>query len=398
MADLTISVAATGAEQAAGSLDRVGSAANRAGTGFDALSRQTERSGSTWDRVSKKFGSGEVLRNAAASTVLLANGSASATDKVAALGGALASIPGPVGAIAAVVALGASAWSAWTKSAEEAAKQAAETAAAIEAATGVRDKAMAAVAARASSTALALGADVRLAGATGADPEERKRLQRLNPNDPGFALRGAAALAESGLTGEGRGKVLEVLDASRAIGEKITGDHVTRAISTVAQDQANRAPISEDDAARAARARASYAANGGGIFGSGFRRGTGDLGSLSDLVADTTQMDPDKTRARRAGAMGIGARITEVSLSRAEAPAVAESGRAIDDAARGAVSSAVTIEALGKASKDTSASLEGLTSAARAADEALRGLVAKRDAAAGDRGGVTFPPPGGASP
>lgn len=397
MADLELTVAARGTEQAAAGLDNVGRAGTRAASSMQQADRAILGTSTAMDRLASKLRSGEVLRNAAASAVLLGSSASGAVDKIAALGGALAAIPGPIGIIAGAVALGASAWSAWGKSAEEAARKAKEAADAIAGATAARDKALAAVAARATGTALGLGDDARRYATTpGASGLDRERLLALNPSDPGFALRGAAALAESGLDASGRERVLDALSQARRVGAKITDDSVGRAVESVRQATANSAPLSFAEEMTAASARGRYRGAGGfmGMLGVAERRETD---TQADVVSDITGRDPRATRSALRAAESVFARITEASLTKAESPTVAQSQRDIADAMSGAVGTTIAWEALTAAGRDTSNSLIGLTDAAKKADEALRGIqgaqAAERAKKAGDGGGWTFRPP-----
>jgi len=93
MADLVLTVEAQGTAQAAAGIDRVG--------------HSVTRTGQSWEMLKRKMGSGEVMRNAAATSVLLSVGSDRAAQKVAALASAFSAIPGAVGATASAIAVAA---------------------------------------------------------------------------------------------------------------------------------------------------------------------------------------------------------------------------------------------------------------------------------------------------
>lgn len=217
--DLVLNVKVNGADPAANALDRVGASVSR--------------TASTWDRLKTKLGSGEVLRNAAASAALLATGAGNTTDKVAALGGALASIPGPVGLVASAVAIGATALGVFGKAAEQAERKAAELAATLANLGKQRGEAQQALAARVSGAAARLGgANARFTSA-GGTAEGLAAAQRLTGGDAAGALNLGTQLAAGGLTEDQRGLAESTLRDVKAAGFELSKEVVARVIEGI---------------------------------------------------------------------------------------------------------------------------------------------------------------------
>lgn len=219
MADLVLDVEARGTAQAAAGMDKVATS--------------TAKAGATWDQLKRKLGSGEILRNAAASAALLATGVGNTTQKVAALGGALASIPGPVGMVAAAVAVGATALDVFGKSAEQAEKQAAELAATLADLGKQRSAAQEALAGRITASALRLGPAASRFSTAGGTAEGLSAAQRLNPGDASGALEMGTQLAAGGLSSEQRQLAESTLADVRAAGFALSKEVVARVIEDI---------------------------------------------------------------------------------------------------------------------------------------------------------------------
>jgi len=318
MADINLSVATTGAPQAAAALDNVAKSVNN-----------TSKS---WDSLKQKLGSGEVLRNAAGTAALLATNAGSTTDKVAALGGALASIPGPIGAVAAGVAVAATVLGVYRKSAEEAAKATAELAKQLADLGKQKLAAQSALANAVGGAALRVGQDARAFNSSGASQRNLDAFQRLTPGDPNAALRAATQLARSGLSEGGQADVVKMAERAHNIGEAIGDAFIDTAVATVKENTANFAPVSGDVLAQTAAARLRTLVSGGGVTGGAgitpketTRTDTGDL--LDTLGGGRGRRLDEINRAEsQAG------RANESLLRAAEAPTLASSQAAVRDA------------------------------------------------------------------
>lgn len=256
MADdaLELPVRIPGASQAAGDLDKVSQAGTRTATAMDRAEVSTRKTASSFDMLRQKLGSGEVLRNAAASAVLLSSSASGSAEKVAALAGALATIPGPVGAISAVVAVGATIWGTYGRTSAEAAAKAkqasADALAAFQRATDGQIAAQAKLAAAARSA----GPGARLLGVSGASRGQAQDLAAIAGGDSSAGVAGAAALAESGLAPLDQEAVIKQLDEAARIGAEVSGATITAAIKA------------KQDEVKALAARAQFSARQGALF------------------------------------------------------------------------------------------------------------------------------------
>lgn len=346
MADLDLTVDVKGADQAAAGLDKVGASA--------------AKTGNTWDQLRRKMGSGEVLRNAAASAALLSVGAGNTTQKIAALGGALASIPGPVGLIASGVAVAATVLDVFTKNAEQAEKAAAELAATLANLGKEKQAAQLALAGRITGAALRVGGDARRFALAGGRRSEQEALQALSPGDPGAALRQATILAESGLSDEKRRKAVGVAQEAGNLGYQVDDDFVRRLAKSLAYESEAQAGIP-----MAVRNPRTDMVRGAESFT------TGDAELIAEALGGKV-LQSDVTRQARQGTSQE-ARTFADNLRRAEAPAVAEALGSAASALVGAQSASAR-EALTRATEtnaaktaELNATLEDLTAKLRQA-------------------------------
>lgn len=339
MADLVLTVEAQGTAQAAAGLDRVGASVNRTASG--------------WDALRKKMGSGEVLRNAAASAALLGTGAGNVTQKVAALGGALASIPGPVGLIASGVAVAATVLDVFAKNTEAAEKAAEELVATLANLGKQKVEAQQALAGRITGSALKLGTDARRFNASGGTAAGLETAQGLLPGDAQGALKLGAQIASGGLTGEQQKLAEGTLADIKSAGFELSKEVVARVIEGIKYE--------------------AEAFSGAGSTDAALREQKSNrLGRFLDAVgADSS------TRSQLSG-MGNNAFLTqagvnnETLLRMAEAPAVAEAAAATRDAfgAGGSVATAalkVATEKATSATSDLTAAIVDLTGKINAA-------------------------------
>lgn len=345
MADLILDVEARGAQQAASQLDRVGASVSR--------------TGSAWDSLKRKMGSGEVLRNAAASAALLASGSGNATQKVAALGGALASIPGPIGAISAAVAVGATVLDVFGRSAAEAERKAAELAATLANLGKQKGDAQAALANRITAAALRIGPEAARFQAAGGTAEGLSAAQALNPDAAG-ALTLGTQLASAGLTDEQRKLAESTLRDVKAAGFELSKEVVARVIEGIKYEaeafagEGRRDPgLREQQSNRLGR----------------FLEAVGADTSTRSMLSDVG----NRAFLTQAGQNNLSTR------ERGEAPAVAAAAAAVADAF--GAGGTVATEALRIAT-------EKETGATRELTAAIVELTGKIEAAQGEAGGA----------
>lgn len=330
MADLILDVEARGTERAAAGMDKVASS--------------TAKAGATWDSLKRKLGSGEVLRNAAASAALLASGAGNTTDKIAALGGALASIPGPVGMVASAVAVGATVLGVFSKQAEEAEKKAAELAKTLADLGKQRVEAQGALAERISGSVLRGGKDLRSFAMTPGAGQYKRAFDRLMPGNAPGAMSAAAQLAASGAPEAEKLRALDILATVKAAGgagSTIDTDAVAKAL-VAAQEATAGFGGSEQEQRQALLAKelalGDAEARSGGMSGLGFgfegRRVATDFqnreGALDVLGGAGLGAEAAGRRVSSAESP-LGKVITDL-LDKAEAPSVAESGRSWGDA------------------------------------------------------------------
>jgi len=346
MADLVLTVEAQGTAQAAAGLDKVAGSVNRTASGWDALRR--------------KMGSGEVLRNAAASAALLGTGAGNVTQKVAALGGALASIPGPVGLIASGVAVAATVLDVFAKNAEAAEKAAAELVATLANLGKQKVEAQQALAGRITGAALKVGADARRFNAAGGTAAGLETAQGLMPGDANGALKLGTQIASAGLTGEQQKLAEGTLADIKSAGYELSKEVVAQVIAGIKYE--------------------AEAFAGAGTTDSSLREQKSNrLGRFLDAVgADSATRSALSSQGNNAFLTQAGQN-NEALLRMAEAPAVAEAAALTRDAfgAGGGVATAALKVATEKA-----------TSATGDLTAAIIDLTGKIDAASGGGAGA----------
>lgn len=347
MADLTLDVETRGAEQAAAGMDKVASS--------------TAKAGATWDRLKQKLGSGEVLRNAAASAALLASGAGNTTDKIAALGGALASIPGPVGLVASAVAVGATALGVFSKQAEVAEKRAAELAATLANLGKERGAAQGALAGRLSGAAARLGGGVSRFASAGGSAEGLSAAVGLAGGDASGGLAIGTQLAGGGLTDAQRQVAESTLADVKSAGFALSKEVVARVIEGIKYE--------------------AEAFTGTGSAGDVRETQSNRLGRFLDAVgADSSNRGALADAGRQSFESGAGVART-VLRGLAEAPLVASALSDVRDVTGAGGAGTVSGEALrATTDKNTSATAE-LTAA-------IVDLTGKIDAARAEQGGT----------
>lgn len=324
MADLVLTVEAQGTAQAAAGIDRVG--------------QSVSRTGNSWDMLKRKIGSGEVLRNAAASAALLGMGTGDATQKVAALGGALASIPGPIGLLASGVAVAATVLDVFGKSAAAAEKAAQELAATLANLGKQKVEAQSALAGRITSAAVRVGPDIRRFRAAGGTEAGLSTAQELMPGDATGALRLGTQLAASGLSAAGRKTAEGTLSDLKQAGYELSKEMVSRVVQSMKEEEVNFAGATKETRLPTRMDR--------------FLEATG-----ADLLTQKTL-----TNQGNAAFLTQSGDINEALLRMAEAPAVAEAAAMTRDAF-GAGGNGVAAEAL-KIATERNAGATGVLTAA----------------------------------
>ena len=328
--DLVLKVKVDGADAAAAGVDKVGASVTR--------------TAGTWDKLKAKLGSGEVLRNAAASAALLGTGAGGATLKIAALGGALAAIPGPVGLIASAVAVGATVLDTFAKSAENAEKEAADLAKTLADLGKQKLEAQGALAERIGGAVGKGGKDLRAFAMTPGAGQYKGAFDALMPgNGPGAAA-AAAQLAASNASDEEKTRALDILAAARNAGgpgSETNTESIAKAIA-VAMEATPAFGGTEQEQRQALLAKelalAASQERGGGMSGLGFgfegRRVATDFqvgqGALDVLGGAGSGVEAAGRRVSAAESP-LGKVINDL-LAKGEAPAVAEGGRLWADA------------------------------------------------------------------
>jgi len=274
MSSLTVTVSMPGATQATQQMTALDAAATKGAASMDRAAVAVQRAGvaakaggDAWDALAHKMRAGEFLRNATASFALMSTAGATATDKIAALGASLSSLPGPVGAAAAGMTIAATAFGIFSKAADTAVESANAAAAALKQVQAARSDALVALGGRISGAAGSIGQDMRAAFSSGFDEDQRRRLASLTPGNPSASYANAVALSRSGLDQDGQAQVEKTLADARAAGYDITDTVVANAIASVQARAAAMAPLDSMEAARIRLARRQYAERGGGIFG-----------------------------------------------------------------------------------------------------------------------------------
>jgi hypothetical protein len=375
VADIELSVGATGAAQAAGDIDRVTASANRAGPALDRTAKSVDRTTSSYDAFSKKL-SGEVLRNAVGTFALLGVNATSAADKVSQVAGAFAQLPGPIGGVAAAVTVAATAWSYFEKSAEAARQKTEAEVEGIRQALAKVGQAQAAVVNRAGGVA-GLAPEARAFVTGGGDENARKALQNLMPGNAAGSLTGALELNKLP-DAAARSGVLETLQGARDIGTEITPDTIAKAVA---------ARLAEIDTGAGGRLAGRSAI-------------MGDVQTVQrqaltevDRVSEISGLTYEETQARLARSRTPYARAVAVNAAAVESVGVQSANQQAFDATTGAISSSAAQEALNQAARSTAGSFADLAKAVRDAQAALDAAAAANPAAA-KAAGLTFPAPG----
>jgi hypothetical protein len=331
--------------------------------------------------MKRKMMSGEVIRNTAASFALLATSAGGTTDKIAALGGALASIPGPIGMMSAAVAAGATVWGIFGKKAKEASDEVESLGKKLVDLGKARVAGLDALADRISGAAAKVGMDLRANFAAGGGGKGVG--QSLYPGDANSPIKLAGALSSSGLNEQGKQDVLSSLSGARSIGKPLTDSLRDSIINEVQYRQEAFAPVSEDVIMAAAKARDEAAARGGGIFGTStpFRGVTGSEGDVGarGILREITPSDQQEALTKAFANMSSepGQNFLR-SINRSESPAVAESSRTITDATS---SGAIAAQALKAATDRNATSTIQLTTAIIELDATIKATKGKQEEA-----------------
>jgi hypothetical protein len=355
---LTVPVAAPGLSETSQGFEKLGQSATQATGGMqkaagaaDNFSRSatkaaasTRGAGDAFAGLATKVRSGEVLRNGAASFALMATAGDGALEKIAALGGAFAMIPGPIGIASAAIAVGATVLNVFAKSAEEAEKQAQALRDSLVDLGKQKIAAQVAVAARLGAAAAKVGPDLLGNIARGGGGEARQ--VKLFGGDVNASLQYGSKLAQSGLDEAGKAKVDAALNDQRNAGERITSEMQDRAIEVIkaAAENVNTNP---DDVAQAMRAREEAQQRGGGIFGDRIMpvEQQGAVGSRANNFIDIQGGDAESGNRRFNNSNSGYAKGVQSALDQVNAPAIAEAVRTLSDATNitGANSEALSV-------------------------------------------------------
>lgn len=347
---LSVPVSAPGLAETTQGFTNLGTQATQATGGMtkaagavDNFSRSTQRAATSISKTNDAFGglssklrSGEVLRNGAASFALLSTAGDGAIDKIAALGGAFAAIPGPVGIAASAIAVGATVLNVFIKNAEEAEKATQALKASLVDLGKQRIVAQDTLAARIGGAAAKIGPDLLANIARGGGGKTRR--QDLFGGDIVAGLQYGAKMASSGLDAASQEKVDKALKDQANAGERITSEMQDRAIAVIKEAQQNSS--GGDNTLEVAAARDAQARRGGGIFGAGATDIRGQMvneqvGTRSDTFMQI--QDPGSTNAEQVNRMFVNSTGAEGqraagALDTANAPAIAEAMRTVSDA------------------------------------------------------------------
>jgi hypothetical protein len=362
-AGIEVPVSAPGLGATTDGFNKLGNAAEKSAGSMVKTSAGVDRMGKSFESLKAKLGSGEVIRNGAASMALMATAGTGAAEKVAGLAGALASVPGPIGLVAAGVAAAVTIFNVYSKSAEEAAKRTAELKKEIAALGKERTSAQMALAGQIAGAAKTHGTGLRKAMSQGASEADIQTGLSLTGGDAATSLGVAGALGASKLDQAGKDEVVARLKAFRDMGNEVTAKVVTDAIKQ-REYELQAATGSAEDASRAMDARSEYARRGGGALGS-FVMNPQDRGSnFTNAVLDMGGRDSSNNAEllnRYNASQSQGGQHNARLLAAAEAPTIADAGRQFKDAFRGA--GAIESEALKVATLAASQSTDKLTEA-----------------------------------
>jgi hypothetical protein len=360
-ADLTINFSTPGLTEAAAGMDKLGkagvtAAANvtKAEGAIAGAGKAAAKSSDMMEKLQTKLRSGDVIRNTAASFALMGTASMGATEKVAALAGAMASLPGVAGLAAAAVAAGATIFSIYSKAADAAAAKVKALADEIEALQAKRGDMLGSVAARVEA-ARAQAPGLRAFAAQGGDPMRRDQLTSVLGGDSALAGMAAGTMAAEGLDPAGQARVTQSLKDARALGLDITAEVIQRTIAAVQDEYANWGQYGKTSAAE-------LIATGQGL----------------NRQKDVTAI------AQGFGRMGtVQGAILQSNLAEAEAPAVTAAITSTREGSRGALS-AIGQEAIRyRVTEDNTKSLDGLNTSIKALDTTIKGKQGEQKGAGG---------------
>lgn len=386
---IEVPVSAPGAAQTADDFKKVAKNANDAAGGMQKTSAQAEKMSKSWTALKAKLGSGEVIRNTAASFAIMAVQGDGAMEKVAGLAGALSSIPGPIGMVSAGVAAAATIFNVYSKSAERAAQETEALKKEIQALGQAKGAAQQTLANAIGGAAKTHGAGLRKAAGMGASQEDIGTGLSLTGGDAASSLGIAGALGASGLKDEDKADIVSQLKAVRDMGIEVTAKTVTDAIKQKKDQLEASIPQSAAEAEAATAGRHAASLRGGGIFGPGYgmpSRETG--GTFTKSVLDLAGRDSsnnNEMRDRFSISQSQGGRHNARLLDAAEAPAIADTNRQFRDAFRS--SGTVEAEALRVSTLANTTSTDNLTKAITDLDAKITAATAATKGEGGAGGG-----------
>ena len=385
MPGIEVPVSSPGLPQTAEGFGRLATNADKAAGGMLKTSAQADKMSKSFESLKQKMGSGEVIRNTAASFALMAVQGNGAMEKVAGLSGALASIPGPIGMVAAGVAAAATIFNVYSKSAEQAAKETEALKKEIVALGQAKGAAQKTLADAIGGAAKAHGMGLRKAASMGASQEDIGTGLSLTGGDAAASLGIAGALGASKLDAEGKADVVSRLKALRDMGIEVSAKTVTEAIRQKEDQLAASVPQSAAEAEAATAGRRAASLRGGGIFGPGYGMPSRETGStFTQSVLDLAGRDSsnngdllDRFNASRSQ----GGRHNSRLLDAAEAPAIADTNRQFKDAFR--ATGTVEAEALRVSTIANTTSTDNLTKAITDLDATIAAKTAEANGAGG---------------
>ena len=384
MAGIEVPVSSPGLVPTADGFGKLATNADRAATGMMKTSAQADKMSKSFASLKQKMGSGEVIRNTAASFALMATQGNGAMEKVAGLSGALASIPGPIGMVAAGMAAAATIFNVYSKSAEEAAKKTEDLKKEVVALGQAKGAAQKTLADAVGGAAKAHGMGLRKAMSMGASQEDIGTGLSLTGGDAAESLGIAGSLGAAKLDAAGKADVVDRLKALRDMGVEISSKVVDEAIKQKEYELEASKPQSAEDAARATEGRRAAALRGGGIFGpgGGTPRETGSAFTQSVLeLGGRDSSNNDAMLNRFNASRSQAGRHNAMLLDAAEAPAIADTNRQFRDAFRG--TGTVEAEALRVSTLANTTSTDNLTKAITDLDVTIKAKTAEAKSSGG---------------
>jgi len=382
---LSVPVNAPGLAETSAGFDRLDKSASAGAGAMVKASASTGKMGASMESLQRKMMSGAVIRNAASGFAILALSAGGTSDKIAAIGFALSSIPGPWGRVAALVGAAATIWGEYAKSAEKARKEVENLTKALAEMSKERMTAIDGLADRITSAATRIGRSLREAASMGVDAKDASGVMDLAGGDPNKALGFAGQLASSGLSSVNQDMVTGRLRTAAAAGVEVTGDVLAQAIAGEKYRLAADMGTQEDiDQARMAQEAASLR-GGGGLFPGSYNFGkVRELPGETGMIADIIGGDRSTANDRINRTMGVNSRLMNLALSSAEAPGIASGNRTFTDATMGL--SSLGIEALGKSTDDNTNSTNKLTASIIELDKEIKNQKGKIQAATPAKG------------